>query len=456
MVGKITVRNMMEVLQYYELSHWGVSQPQARTEQMGHYGYYALGELLHRVMEPVIIDDHQIYTRLTIKTDGAGVGVRKKRGQPEKIAGKDIGRKNQFVVHKGQMVVSSIDARNGAVGIVPVEADGCVVTDNFWVFKVEDSLVIPSFLQRILTRPAAKQKILEKSHGTTNRLYITLDDFLNVSVPIPDMVIQREVLEKLIKLDNQVQKLQEEVVGYPLQRDAIIEKYIGQMPSKETGQGCLITMDYQDLQKWSFDSNTEVSTNSSTVKMRDCLANFMEQEGASLRVPPMVITSKAIRYIGMDAVEKETGLLIEENIKTQDAVIKSSSLKVPSGYVIYGKLRPYLNKFWKNEKMGKNAICSSEFVVFKPSDRLDQDYFLAILGSPYIQRQIERKVSGARMPRLSPTDFLNLDVPEPDKVIQESIGEAVIVLREEIVKKKKAILKLTGKQKEKLFISFKL
>lgn len=447
---------MMEVLQYASLSHWGVRQPQAKPSRRGQYDRYALGVLLHRVMEPVIIEDSLIYTRLTIKTEGAGAEVRKKRGVPEQIAGKDIGRKNQFVVHEGQMVVSSIDARNGAVGIVPAEADGCVVTDNFWVFKVEESLVIPGFLQQVLVRPSTRETILEKSHGTTNRQYITLDDFLKVNVPIPDMKVQREVLAKLKKLDGKVQKLQEEVDGFAAERNAIIDKHLGGLPTNATVKGRLTGLEYQDLQKWSFSSRLNVSSGRRSVMLRECITNFMEQDGASLRVMPMVIPTKAVRYIGMDAVEKETGLLIEENIKTKGVEIRSSSLRVPAGYVIYGKLRPYLNKMWKNDTAGTTTICSSEFIVFRPSDRLNARYLLAILGSSYIQGQIERKVSGARMPRLSPSDFLNLDLPYPEDAIQEAIGEAVEELRRETVKKKNSIKRLTGEQKEKVFTSYDL
>ena len=447
---------MMEVLQYAKLSHWGARQPQSKPSRTGQYDRYALGELLHRVMEPVIIEDSLIYTRLTIKTEGAGAEVRKKRGLPEQIAGKDIGRKNQFVVREGQMVVSSIDARNGAVGIVPAEADGCVVTDNFWVFKVEESLVIPRFLQQIVARPSVREKILEKSHGTTNRQYITLDDFLKVNVPIPDMKIQREVLAKLKKWDGRVQKLQEEVDGFAAERNTIIDKHLGGLPTSSTVKGRLMSLEYQDLQKWSFCNRLNVSSGRRSVKLRECITNFMEQDGASLRIMPMVIPNKAFRYIGMDAVEKDTGLLIEENIKTKGAEIRSASLRVPYGYAIYGKLRPYLNKMWKNDTVGTTTICSSEFIVFKTSDLLDARYFLAILGSSYIQSQIERKMSGARMPRLSPSDFLNLEVPHPEDTIQKAIGEAVEALRQETVKKKNSIKRLTGTQKEKVFNSYDL
>lgn len=407
-------------------------------------------------MEPVSIEDGTIYTRLTIKNNGGGVMLRMKGGQVERIDGKDIGRKNQFRVHAGQLVVSSIDARNGSVGIVPASGEGSVVTDNFWVFDVNESLVLPEFLEKVLVRPAITQQVSALSHGTTNRQYITLDQFLKVSVPVPELAVQKDFLKKARRLNKRKENLQTDIARFNDERNAIIDSYFadGTILAVPVRKG-FYTIDYLELENWSTDNGQVLHYGSQCVKMKECIDSFMNQEGVSLRVNPQDKPTNSYRYIGMETVEKDTGLLASEPAKLKGADIKSASVTVPWGYVIYGKLRPYLNKYWVNKSYRHDLICSSEFWAFCPSGRLSDKYLLAILGSNIIQRQIVGKMSGARMPRISSSAFLELELPELDLSIQEELGEKVITLQERVIKSKNALYKLENKEIE-LFISYGL
>lgn len=74
--------------------------------------------------------------------------------------------------------------------------------------------------------------------------------------------------------------------------------------------------------------------------------------------------------------------------------------KAPTMYFIYGKLRPYLNKYWYNDsEQQEEIICSSEFFVFDINDNINTNYFKYVLASYIVQKQIADAMSGARMPR---------------------------------------------------------
>ena len=72
-----------------------------------------IGDFLKRSKIPVDIEDNQYYKRVTIRTKHQGVSLR------DEIIGKKIGTKKQFILKKGQFVLSKIDARYGAFGIAP-------------------------------------------------------------------------------------------------------------------------------------------------------------------------------------------------------------------------------------------------------------------------------------------------------------------------------------------------
>lgn len=125
-----------------------------------------------------------------------------------------------------------------------------------------------------------------------------------------------------------------------------------------------------------------------------------------------------LRYIGLEGIEQETGSFIEGELsKTPDAP-RANSFYFTSRHVLYGKLRPYLNKVATPEFEGK---CSTEIVPLLPDESLDRDYLAYFLRSPQVVSQISRQTAGARMPRADMGVVLGLEIPIPSLNDQHSI-----------------------------------
>lgn len=75
-----------------------------------------------------------------------------------------------------------------------------------------------------------------------------------------------------------------------------------------------------------------------------------------------------LAYIGMEHVEAQSGRVLDFGAASK---IKSSSPLVKPGDVLYGRLRPYLNKV---AIAPREAYASGEFIVFRGSTRLDAKY----------------------------------------------------------------------------------
>ena len=80
-----------------------------------------------------------------------------------------------------------------------------------------------------------------------------------------------------------------------------------------------------------------------------------------------------------------------------------------------------MNKYWENTTCEDNIVCSSEFFVFDTTD-VERKYFLAVLSSSMIQRQLPPLYRGTRMPRIAEEDFLRLQIPLPPKDVQKAIA----------------------------------
>ena len=92
---------------------------------MAEYPRVRLGEVLRRVKDEVSLDDSVTYKQVTVRLWNRGVVLRGEQ------LGSDIKTKRQFRVRKGQLVLSRIDVRNGAIGLVPAALDGAIISTDF-------------------------------------------------------------------------------------------------------------------------------------------------------------------------------------------------------------------------------------------------------------------------------------------------------------------------------------
>ncbi|MES9804745.1 restriction endonuclease subunit S, partial [Priestia megaterium] len=147
-----------------------------------------IGQLLNRIKESIVLVDDVSYKRVTIRTKNQGIALRDV--QP----GVNIGTKKQFLVRKGQFLLSKIDARNGAFGIVPEALDEAIITGNFWTFEVDEELLNIEWFNIFVSSPYFIDICSKASSGTTNRQYLDEKNFLNFEFPLPNLNEQEDFI----------------------------------------------------------------------------------------------------------------------------------------------------------------------------------------------------------------------------------------------------------------------
>ncbi len=151
---------------------------------------YKIGDLLTRVKDAVNIENETYYNRVTIKTNNHGITLRDTK------RGKEIGTKRQFAVRKGQFLLSKIDARNGAFGIVPEELDRAIITANFWTYEVNHKLLDIEWFNLYVSLPEFIEICEKTSSGSTNRKYLKEKKFLDFQIALPSLEEQNEMICK--------------------------------------------------------------------------------------------------------------------------------------------------------------------------------------------------------------------------------------------------------------------
>ncbi len=91
------------------------------------------------------------------------------------------------MIHSNQFILSRIDARNGAFGIVPDSLDGAIVSNDFPVFSLNPHRIIPSFLGWMSKTGRFVDLCKAASEGITNRARLKEDRFLAMTIPLPPL-----------------------------------------------------------------------------------------------------------------------------------------------------------------------------------------------------------------------------------------------------------------------------
>lgn len=161
---------------------------------------FQFSQFLSRSNELAIFDPAGIYQEVTVKLWGKGV-VR--RGL---VRGAELAGNRRFIARAGHFILSKIDARNGASGLVPPTLEGAVVTNDFPLFQVDRSIVDLRYLELLSRTPAFIDLCRRSSEGTTNRVRLDEDKFLALKVRLPSVGEQKRVVDRV---DSVARKLLE-------------------------------------------------------------------------------------------------------------------------------------------------------------------------------------------------------------------------------------------------------
>ena len=150
-----------------------------------------IGDILTRNKTTVVVEDGTSYKQVTIRTNYKGVCL---RGMQD---GSTILTKNQFSVSAGQFILSRIDARNGAFGIIPDELEGAIITNDFLAFDINEDEVEIEFFNVFLQSPIFLEACIKASRGNTNRKRVDEDFFLNYRVNLPPRKEQSQLIKRI-------------------------------------------------------------------------------------------------------------------------------------------------------------------------------------------------------------------------------------------------------------------
>jgi len=412
--------NYLKYIDLILLENWSVQGLlDSKFNYSKKYELAKIGDFLIKSRNVVNIEDDKVYNRVTVKINNNGVIPR------DSVKGVNIGTKKQFLTKVGQFIISKIDARNGAFGIIPIELDNAIVTNDFPLFEVNLQKINPKFLLLITTTDVFIKFAQSCSSGTTNRQRMDINMFLNQRIPLPKLEEQNRIVDnyfdkiqesKIIK--KQISDLEEEIEKY-------LFKTLGLANEKLTKKGKgLHFVKFTDINRWDL--------------------NFLfQQENANKSIFPLIpygelfdrlnngisarnYTNAGIRFLKVTDIKQNyidnSNVKFIQKFKESDLITENTLLITRKGTVG--------NSIYINE--GEKYTASSEIFIIKLNNLIDGNYFAEVNLSEFVQKQYKEKNTGTIMPSLSQDKLKEILIPLPSLDEQREISSHIKLIKKNI------------------------
>ncbi|MTH36072.1 restriction endonuclease subunit S [Paracoccus limosus] len=150
-----------------------------------------LGEVAAQYSEYVTELEPRPYKKLSVKLYGRGV-------VPDKPAdGAEVRMTRHQIAKAGQVIVSEIWAKKGALGVVPSEGDGALCTSHFFLFDLDPSQISVEWFRYLSIANYFEPELGAAARGTTGYASVRPKRFLDVQIPLPPLAEQQRIVARL-------------------------------------------------------------------------------------------------------------------------------------------------------------------------------------------------------------------------------------------------------------------
>lgn len=148
-----------------------------------------LGDVLAEDRQRVSVEPDGTYPVAGVYGFGRGLLLR------DAVRGNEISASHLYRIACGQIIYSRLKAFEGAFALVPPEADGRHVSNEFPTFTVDRSRAMPEFIAHVLAVPTVWRELTERSMGVgARRERLQVPDFLDFEINLPSLEEQQRIV----------------------------------------------------------------------------------------------------------------------------------------------------------------------------------------------------------------------------------------------------------------------
>jgi len=212
------------------------------------------------------------------------------------------------------LILSRIDARNGAFALVTNELDQAVVSNDFPVFNIDNNICRPDFLAWLTRTQSFIDMCTAISVGTTNRVRLDVDEFLAMEIPLPDLDEQRRIVEQVEAIARRIEEARR------LRAEAVEE---AERFKKAFARRLMasIEVDPSEIQQW-------LNPNRKGIQTGPFGSKLSSQDFVEAGVPVLKIGN--VQYAGLEVQNLD--------YVTNDKAAELSSYSVEEGDILFARM----------------------------------------------------------------------------------------------------------------------
>lgn len=404
---------------------------------------FLIGDFLKRIKRPMPLVDDQAYKLVTIKMNHNGVVLR------EHKLGALI-KSNMYEVKEGDFILSGIDARNGAFGIVPSELDGAIVTNDFWYFEIDENIISKKLFLELTATTWFDEICKRGSDGTTQRIRLQKDKFFNQTVLLPEGNEQTQLLDKILtfkkgqsSLDLEIQSQKQLLTQ--LKQSILQEAIQGKLTAEWRKQNPEVEPASELLQRIKAEKAQLIKDK--VIKKEKPLPPITAEEipfdlpegwvwcrlgeiivnADNLDIQKKLSPNEIINYVDIDAIDNKKQVIREAKALPVHELSSRARRVLKKGQILYSLVRPYLHNLAIVNEDKPNFIGSTGFAVFDCIS-VDNKYVFWLMLSKYIEDIYLDFMDGFNSPSITHDQFKSTIIPVPPVEEQKAIVEKVETL----------------------------
>lgn len=331
---------------------------------------------------------------------------------------KDISR---YTLKKGDLII----ARAGTVGVsvvVPKDMPDTIFGSYLIKVVLNKTQAEPQFVHYYLQSPFYWTQVKQSAAGGVLK-NINLPILRGIKLPLPPLEEQKKIAEVLKTIDEAIQAVEESIRKLERLKKGTMEQ--------------LLTRGISHIKFKIVELNgrkVEIPEEWEVVRLEEVA------ERRSETVNPSAVGN--LPFVGLEHIEPGKIRLTQWGDSTE---VKSSKSKFYPGDVLYGKLRPYLDKAVIAEFEG---ICSTDIIVIKAKpSRLTPEYLIWLVHTKAFLEHAKKTMKGVNHPRTSWNALKKFQLPLPPLEEQKQIAEILRTIDEAIEAKRQKKEKLERMKK---------
>lgn len=350
-----------------------------------------------------------------------------------------------FFAKAGDLIYSKIDARNGAIGIVPEDVPVAAVTSEFPVYKIKKDVALSEYIKLVFRTQHFRRIINGMVSGTSGRKRVQPGDLENVEIPLPPLTQQKAIVERWRKAQDDIAAARGRVVQQEAKLPQIVYQELGTpLPLTETPTPRCFAMWWRDLDRWSFNYLIRTSQGllgfSKSKFPIEPLGNYLFETMNGYCIKPVMeptphkmLKLNALNPAGLD-------LTASKFVKVSKHIAERFSLHKDDILICRSNAYEYVAKCSLVREDQPEYLFPDIIIRARAKPSVLPEFVTEVIQTPlgrsYFQVNSRRAVGG--MWKISADDILNFPLPLPPLSVQKQIIERVASCRKEISRERES------------------